>query len=80
MISLSLISAWWSDCCFICCMTGAELKARIEQLETELRREQERYNDCVKSRCGYTTLRAIRDTMRAIKTELQSLYEQQNKE
>ena len=58
-------------------MFEEELRRKIERLEAELVSEEEKYINAVKSHDNYVTLRAIRNTIRTIKEELQSLYKQQ---
>jgi hypothetical protein len=58
-------------------MFEEELRRKIERLEAELVSEEEKYINAVKSHDNYVTLRAIRNTIRTIKEELQSLYRQQ---
>ena len=58
-------------------MLKEELKRSIERLEAQLTSEEERYVNAVKSHDSYVSLRALRMGIRTIKTELQSLYMQQ---
>ena len=58
-------------------MFEEELRRKIERLEAELVSEEEKYINAVKSHDNYVTLRGIRNTIRTIKEELQSLYRQQ---
>ena len=59
-------------------MFGEELGIRIKQLEAELKLEQERYINSVKSHRDYNTLRSIRENIRDIKLELEQLYSQRD--
>jgi len=60
-------------------MFEEELRKKIEQLETELTSEEERYINAIKSHDNYVTLKAIRGAIRAIKAELQPLYTQRER-
>jgi len=61
-------------------MFEEEFRRKIQLLEAELEDQQKAYTNAVRSHTDYTTLRAIRERMRGIKSELQSLYEQERGE
>jgi|tagenome__1003787_1003787.scaffolds.fasta_scaffold16516977_1 hypothetical protein len=48
-------------------------KEKIEELQAKLAKEEEQYKDALKSSKDYNTLKAIRDNIREIKKNLQSL-------
>ena len=55
-------------------MFGNELKIKIDRLERELIIQNEEYLGVVRSHKDYNTLRTIRENIRMIKEELDSLY------
>jgi protein-arginine kinase activator protein McsA len=46
------------------------------QLQEQLKREEENYQDAVKQKRDYNTLRAIRDTIKSLKLQLKQLDNQ----
>ena len=55
-------------------MFGNELKIKIDRLERELIIQNEEYLGVVRSHKDYNTSRTIRENIRMIKEELDSLY------
>jgi hypothetical protein len=57
-------------------MFGEELKMRIERLQEELMQEQQKYLTGIKAHKDYITLRSIREKIKEIKVELETLRSQ----
>jgi hypothetical protein len=55
-----------------------EIEAQIREYEMRLRMEESKYVEAVRSHKNYNTLRAIRNDIRSIKQELETLYSLRN--
>jgi len=57
-------------------MYPEELRRKIEQLQEELMQEQQKYLNGIKAHIDYVTLRSIREKMKEIKVEFETLSSQ----
>ena len=57
-------------------MFGEELKMKIAQLQEELQQEQQKYLHGIRARKDYITLKSIREKIKEIKVELETLHSQ----
>jgi hypothetical protein len=55
-------------------MSGEGLKMRIEYLQEELMQEQQKYLNGIKAHKDYITLRSIREKIKEIKVELETVH------